>query len=775
VSTINIGLTVTPAGTNIVNPRLTYYIKAVDGLTSGKVIEATNYTVPLGVQFSNSTGNINIDTHLQSLGLSTTSDHTITYHVYCRLTAEGAVSGETLTAEIAETQFTQVTFDYGVVTIDAICPSVARNDYDGTINGEAASYSYARQHASFVTDYNDLRAENTWDVNNMRYRVSRAFLTLDTTAIPDNAVIQSAQLSLHCQHTGFIGQHFDVIVQGWTGYPPLDTDDYTAFDGVTYGSKYTSTFVSGTWSNITLTNLDLIKKDAFTAICLRSSHDVDAISPSRMALIVFDSANQGYSPRLYVTYKTENWNLSWNDWVNSPLSLISVPVARQLVSAVLFGFAFVLLLTLRKNSTKGKAKSGRRVLLWLSVFALIFIALSLLLQGANASVTPTLISEKWQAGEQAIHLFSFPFASTVVENDAVIEKPATIHGDLAVTLAAWNITSETPLKIALDGEDVDTITSEGYYTLSYKLASGTHSITLYSDLKVFEQATFYVEPAPPPPPTVPLTEFLEKLEEQRDTIVVHMLLAGVAGVPLGIWTKKKTLLFTAWVMPLPASLMLAGYVWMPDVYFLLPFGATYALAYYLCPNFAKRRCFKTVTSSQAGMPVEQLETVYVDEKEQVIDAISPRYWREGFIHKRQMVTKQPAPFELRLDGESVTAQRIRKRTDTDRAILLEGDPEGLALERDGSNALIAMANRYAKVAQEKLALEHALPALVADGVLEAEKLAKTGFERLVSTASFFCRAKAKLPVKDVDSFDSKLEEQKEEEQKNVKEEKKSEE
>ena len=69
VSTINIGLTVTPAGTNIANPRLTYYIKAVDGLTSGKVIEATNYTVPLGVQFSNSTGNINIDTHLQSLGL----------------------------------------------------------------------------------------------------------------------------------------------------------------------------------------------------------------------------------------------------------------------------------------------------------------------------------------------------------------------------------------------------------------------------------------------------------------------------------------------------------------------------------------------------------------------------------------------------------------------------------------------------------------------------------------------------------------------------------
>ena len=69
---------------------------------------------------------MSIDSHLTDLGVSTTLDQTVDYYVYCKVEGDGAISGEHLVAEIQETKFDTITFDYGGTVTDTfeLTPSV---------------------------------------------------------------------------------------------------------------------------------------------------------------------------------------------------------------------------------------------------------------------------------------------------------------------------------------------------------------------------------------------------------------------------------------------------------------------------------------------------------------------------------------------------------------------------------------------------------------------------------------------------------------------------
>jgi hypothetical protein len=95
------------------------------------------------------------------MGLSTTASHTIDYYVYVKITATGAVSGETLTSEITYTKFDTVTYGYGTEITEDLDPTLDGNVYIGDGNegggawGGTSDYvgMYWNQKYRLVTKY----------------------------------------------------------------------------------------------------------------------------------------------------------------------------------------------------------------------------------------------------------------------------------------------------------------------------------------------------------------------------------------------------------------------------------------------------------------------------------------------------------------------------------------------------------------------------------------------------------------------------------------------
>ena len=114
VNAVNITVT----GTNIQNTvSVDCYIKAVSAADPEKwtkELDATGAIVTVGgAPYENTTGYIQIGTHLDNMGLNAIygQTHTIDYYVYMKATATGIISGEPLITEIIETKFTTVTYE----------------------------------------------------------------------------------------------------------------------------------------------------------------------------------------------------------------------------------------------------------------------------------------------------------------------------------------------------------------------------------------------------------------------------------------------------------------------------------------------------------------------------------------------------------------------------------------------------------------------------------------------------------------------------------------
>lgn len=141
------------------------------------------------------------------------------------------------------------------------------------------------------------------------YTVYRSFLKFDTSVIPTDATITDAKLKLYGDGN-YSDTDFYIRIQKWTGDTPIDTGDFTAYDGINYddGTYNTSNFIKDDYNTINISNFDIITKGGYTKICLRSSRDISKTAPSLNTneYVGFYTTEwgSGYWPLLEITYTT---------------------------------------------------------------------------------------------------------------------------------------------------------------------------------------------------------------------------------------------------------------------------------------------------------------------------------------------------------------------------------------------------------------------------------------------------------------------------------------
>jgi len=326
VTTVNIGIMIIPSGTNIGNLKVTYYIKGVSGANSKKFLSATSLSATSGQQITNSTGNVDIDTHLSQLGLSTTQDQTVNYIVYCKVEGTGLISGETLVAEVAETQFDSVFYDYGIEATGTVYPiddSYVRSDKPGT--------NY---------DGNNLYTGIYLGVN------YRAFIKFNLTDYPG-----ISQASLHL----FIGDYFGSTgTHDFTVYE-VDDDSWTETsitwnNQPTVGSSISTVSINviyAQWHSWDVTSYAQLEAGSLMSLCLKEN-------PANLCYgAVFCDREHSADPYLELTYL--DYSANWS-WFNLPLSVVSLPIGQQFLAIVFMILAFAVWAVAREKKRKRRKK-----------------------------------------------------------------------------------------------------------------------------------------------------------------------------------------------------------------------------------------------------------------------------------------------------------------------------------------------------------------------------------------------------------------------------------
>jgi len=143
------------------------------------------------------------------------------------------------------------------------------------------------------------------------YAVYRGFLFFDTSVILQEANITSATLSIKLE-TDASSTDFNITIQnGQPTYPhdPLVVGDYYyGHYGGNGGNISTSGMSTDTYYNISMTTIGRgwVTKEGWTKLCLRSSRDINSLTPTGAEDVNIYAAEsgEGNSPKLYVTYET---------------------------------------------------------------------------------------------------------------------------------------------------------------------------------------------------------------------------------------------------------------------------------------------------------------------------------------------------------------------------------------------------------------------------------------------------------------------------------------
>ncbi len=147
------------------------------------------------------------------------------------------------------------------------------------------------------------------------YYVYRGFVLFNTSALPSNAYLDDATLSLY-KKDDYSATDFDITIQnGQPTYPhnPMQTGDYyRGYYSGNGGSLNTSRFTSG-YNAIPLNNLSWINTTGITKLCLRSSRDINGNAPTGNEYINVYSGNAfepgggiTYKPKLVITYRNQS-------------------------------------------------------------------------------------------------------------------------------------------------------------------------------------------------------------------------------------------------------------------------------------------------------------------------------------------------------------------------------------------------------------------------------------------------------------------------------------
>jgi hypothetical protein len=142
------------------------------------------------------------------------------------------------------------------------------------------------------------------------YYVYRGFVFFNTSALPSNAYLDNATLSLY-KKDDYSTTDFSITIQnGQPTYPhsPLQSGDYYKNYYSGNGGTYdTSGFHNG-YNNISLTQLSWIVKGGTTKFCLRSNRDINANTPTgnEYVNVYANEKGSGYQPKLVVVYRNQS-------------------------------------------------------------------------------------------------------------------------------------------------------------------------------------------------------------------------------------------------------------------------------------------------------------------------------------------------------------------------------------------------------------------------------------------------------------------------------------
>lgn len=342
VTTVTNAVTITVTGSNIASTAtVDYYIKAVsdsDPSKWTKTLQGSGVSVSVGGSaLENTTGAVDIDTHLQDLGLNTTQDQTVDYYVWVRVTATGLISGQQLVAEVVETLFDSVTYDYGVVGTFTM-------GYTGTGDGSQAAEKRILGTSSGVT------APQNGTLDWIKARLQRESGYSGTLRI-------KAALYEH------IGSNWDAGAfiaetqeKTWTssftwGWKRFDFSDPKP--QVTAGTSYFLVIWVESDGDTLYGEVDLRRQSDTANRAFYISKAYGGTWPDPMN----NEIKQQYSYCIYAQGSYSDWTASWSWWNLPPLSITAIPAGQQLIACI----AVVITTAIVINAVRKRRKSrGRR-------------------------------------------------------------------------------------------------------------------------------------------------------------------------------------------------------------------------------------------------------------------------------------------------------------------------------------------------------------------------------------------------------------------------------
>jgi len=377
ITTVNIGVTITPSATNVVDLKVTYYIKAKCGTLSYNPLSGNQISASSGSPLSYSTGAVNVDTHLTNIGVSTTQDQTVDYYVYCKVEGTGAISGETLVAEITETKFDTILYDYGAETTN-------------TFEAYGGSSGNPRQVESVNYETNAIECWYTGigyggKVGKGSSGEFHALVRFTDVTIPQGTNIAQAIVKVpkykDSGNLGTLPMRIRAIDQASATFPSSvsEYDSWTQTDAyvdLVYPNDVSPTNNEDglkTFPEVTYIVQEIIDRTDWV-----SGNDIVFVfrptssTPANTWIVLHD-----YSSAHYLEETEIDWSASWINtpceleityvghtaswnWFNLPLSVVSLPIGSQLVAILIFLVLYFawLIRYVDKRKKKGKGKKG---------------------------------------------------------------------------------------------------------------------------------------------------------------------------------------------------------------------------------------------------------------------------------------------------------------------------------------------------------------------------------------------------------------------------------
>jgi len=184
---------------------------------------------------------------------------------------------------------------------------------DGYLANQSTNYNTvwaASTSGAFVTVADIFIGQKKASGSPPTYCIYRGFLLFNTSSLPSGANITSVTLSLY-KKDDYSSTDFDITVQnGQPTYPhnPPQSGDYNKnhYSG-NGGSLNTEEFSDG-YNDISLTNHSWITKEGTTKLCLRSSRDIDGITPTgdEYVNVYPHEEDEKVTPKLVIEYQDRN-------------------------------------------------------------------------------------------------------------------------------------------------------------------------------------------------------------------------------------------------------------------------------------------------------------------------------------------------------------------------------------------------------------------------------------------------------------------------------------